>query len=67
MNKVIIRSVIGLVALSAFAVVPSMASASPELVDLFGTKVPVNTNFQATNVTHSTTSEIVKVTLPPVG
>lgn len=63
MSKVI-RSVIGLVALAAFAVLPSMATASPELVNLLGMKVPVGTNFQATNVAHAATSAIVKITLP---
>ena len=58
----LVKACIALAAFAAIFVVPSVASASPELTHPTGSTVPVGTKIIATNVEHSGTSKITKMT-----
>jgi hypothetical protein len=63
----LVKACIAMAAVVALFVVPSMASASPELGETVGgvfTKTPVGTNIIATNVAHSATVKTTKFTTP---
>jgi hypothetical protein len=61
--KNLLRAIIASAAFAALFVVPSIASASPELTSPTGTRAPVGTLFTATNVAHGATTKTFKTTL----
>lgn len=60
----LIKACIAMAAFAALFVVPSVASALPELTHPTGTRAPVGTLITATNVEHTGTSKILKMTIP---
>lgn len=62
MNKTIQQACIALAIFVAVFVAPSPASASPELTSPTGTRAPVGTLLQGTNVEHGETSKVLKMT-----
>lgn len=63
MNKTI-QAYIALAAFAAIFVVPSVASASPELTSPTGTKAPVGTLITVTNAEHAVTPKRARLTTP---
>jgi hypothetical protein len=67
MMRIHARAIIALAAFAALLVVPSTASASPELGETVNgvfSKIPVGSNVIATNVAHSATVKTTKFTTP---
>lgn len=63
----LVRACIAMAAFTAIFVVPSVASASPELTHPTGTTVPKGTPITATNVAHAGTPAFGKLALPGGG
>lgn len=61
--KNLFRATLAMAAFAVLFVVPSIASASPELTSPTGTRTPVGTLFIATNVEHAQTAKTFKTTL----
>lgn len=62
--KNLLRATIAMAAFAALFVVPSVASASPELTSPTGTQAPVGTTFIGTNVKHGTAPQQFLTTTP---
>jgi hypothetical protein len=60
--KNLFRSALAIAAFAALLVVPSIASASPELTSPTGTKAAIGTKFLATNVAHAATTKAFTTT-----
>lgn len=62
--KTLLRSTIAMAAVVALFVLPSLASASPELTSPTGTRAPVGTKFIGTNVAHASAPKQFLTTTP---
>lgn len=62
--KKLLRATIAMALFAVLFVVPSIASASPELTSPTGTKAPVGTTFIGTNVAHAATPQKFLTTTP---